>query len=142
MQGALEKIGSLCEFLTTSKIPVRLQSKDDIDAFWKAFDALQATMKVARVSYLKETTTLLHYLLDTGFDCVKPDSVVMKVAKKIGIVESETGDRNFRAAVRFVQEYCLERQLRPAVVDLYFLIYGGQEEARKFVRPRFYERLN
>lgn len=136
----IRRIGSLSSLLTKSKIPDRLYSKTDIDLFWSGFDNLQLCLKKAKVSYLKETTTLLHYLLDTGFDCVKPDLVVMKVAKKIGIVESDKGDRNFRSAVRTLQEYCIDRQIRPSVIDLYFLIDEGQKEAKKLVHPDYYKR--
>lgn len=136
----IKKIGSLASLLTKSEIPTTLQSETDIELFWRGFDRLQLSMKKAKVSYLKETTTLLHYLLATGFDCVKPDLVVMKVAQKIGIVDGKKGDKNFRKAVRFLQEYCLQRGIRPAIIDLYFLIDEGQREAKRFVHPDFYTR--
>lgn len=138
----IKKIGSLSSLLTNSQIPVRLHSQNDIDFFWSGFDILQTNLKRAKVSYLKETTTLLHYLLDAGFDCVKPDLVVMKVAQRIGIVESNKGDKNFRIAVRFLQEYCVARQMRPSVIDFYLLIDGGQKEMKKLVHPDFYARQN
>jgi hypothetical protein len=136
----IRRIGSLSSLLSNSQIPIRLHTKNDIDRFWNGFDILQTSLKTFKVSYLKETTTLLHYLLDTGFDCVKPDLVVMKVAKNIGIVESDKGDKNFRIAVRFLQEYCLNRQIRPSIIDLYLLIDGGQKEMKKLVHPNFYKR--
>ncbi len=138
----IRKIGSLSKLLTESEIPTRLNSKLDIDEFWKGFDKLQNTLKSHKVSYLRETTTLLHYLLDTGYDCAKPDLVVMKVAKKIGIVDNDKGDKNFRKAVRFLQEYSLDRNLRPSIVDLYFLIDEGQKQARRFVSDDYYTKLS
>ena len=76
----------------------------------------------------------------TGYDCVKPDLVVMKVAKKLNIVDNVLGDKNFRKTVRFIQEYSIDRKIRPSVVDFYFLIDEGQMGARKFVKPEFYQK--
>lgn len=64
----------------------------------------------------------------------------MKVANKLNIVESVTGDKNFRKTVRFIQEYAIDRKIRPSVVDFYFLIDEGQMGARKFVEENFYEK--
>lgn len=136
------KIGSLSLLLTQSEIPKSLKSKNDIEKFWKGFDTLQRKLEQFKISYLKETTTLLHYLLDTGYDCAKPDSVVMKVAQKIGIVDSNKGDTNFRKTVRTIQEYCVDRKLRPSIVDLYFLIEEEQKAAKKYVRSDFYNQTN
>ena len=66
----------------------------------------------------------------------------MKVAKKLKIVELETGDKNFRRAVRVIQEYSLDRKIRPSVVDLYFLIDEGQLGAKKYVTSDFYGKTN
>ena len=68
-----------------------------------------------------------------------PDLVVMKVAKKIKIVDEVTGDKNFRKAVRVIQEYSLERNVRPTIVDFYFLIDEKQRGAIKFVKEEFYK---
>lgn len=65
----IRKIGSLSLLLTQSEIPNSIKSKNDIEIFWKGFDILQSNLEQFKVSYLKETTTLLHYLLDTGYDC-------------------------------------------------------------------------
>jgi hypothetical protein len=78
--------------------------------------------------------------LAVGYDCVKPDLVVMKVAKKLNIVDNETGDKNLRKTVRFIQEYSVDRKIRPSIIDLYFLIDEGQMGAKKFVRQDFYDK--
>lgn len=62
----------------------------------------------------------------------------MKVSKKLQIVELETGDRNFRKAVKAIQEYCIDRKIRPSIVYFYFLIDEGRMGARKFVTKAFY----
>lgn len=71
---------------------------------------------------------------------MKPDLVVIKVAKKLNIVDNETGDKNFRKTVRFIQEYSVDRKIRPSIVDFYFLIDKGQMGAKKFVNPDFYKK--
>ena len=129
----IKNVGSLASLLTQSKIPISLKSKNDIEQFWNGFDTLQSRLKEFKISYLQGTTTLLHYLLDVGYDCAKPDSVVMGVAQKIGIVDSDKGDANFRKAIITMQDYCVDRKLRPSVLDLYFLIDGGQKAAQKYV---------
>lgn len=92
-----------------------------------------------KVPFFRSTTSLLHFLLDTGYDCVKPDLVVMKVAKKIGIVEDENGEKNLIQTVRAIQEYSLYKGIRPSIIDLYFLIDEGQLGAVKFVEKEFYK---
>ncbi len=44
---------------------------------------LLKVMKNHKVSFFGSNTSLLHLLLEIGYDCAKPDLVVMKVAKKI-----------------------------------------------------------
>jgi hypothetical protein len=75
-----------------------------------------------------------------GYDCVKPDLVVMKVSKKIGIVDEEKAEKNLIKTVRVIQEYSIERKIKPAVIDLYFLIDEGQLDAKKYVESTFYKR--
>lgn len=134
----IKTYGSLAALLTQANIPKRISSTDDIEKFWKGFKILQTNLKERDIPFLQSTTTLLHYLLDTGYDCIKPDLVVMKVAAKIGIVERETGDANFRKTVKIVQHYSLSREIRPSIVDLYFLIDEKQKAAVEYVRPEFY----
>ncbi len=95
-------------------------------------------METEKIPFFKCTTSLLHFLLSIGYDCIKPDIIVMMVAKKGNIVPSETGDGNRRKVVRDIQLYSVDRQIRPSVVDLYFLIYGGQTGVTHLVHPWFY----
>ena len=62
----------------------------------------------------------------------------MKVAEKIGIVGKESVDKNLIQTVRTIQEYSIDRKIRPSVIDLYFLIDEGQLGAKKFVKDEFY----
>lgn len=136
----IKTIGSFSNLLTETQIPKEIKTKEDIDKFWLGFHDLRKVMEKHKVPFFRSTTSLLHFLLETGYDCIKPDLVVMKVAKKIGIVENESGDENLIKTVRLVQEYSIERKIRPSIVDLYFLIDEGQLGAKKFVRNEFYNK--
>jgi 3-methyladenine DNA glycosylase Tag len=134
----IKKIGSFNKLLTETEIPKIIKTENDIDDFWVGFKTLKKIMEVNKVPFFRSTTSLLHFLLETGYDCVKPDLVIMKVAKKIGIVENESGDKNLVQTVRTIQEYSIDRKIRPSVIDLYFLIDEGQLGAKKFVKDDFY----
>jgi len=138
----IKKIGSFADILNQTNIPTTIRTENDIEIFWLGFDKLLATLKNNKIPFFQSTTSLLHFLLDIGYDCVKPDLVVMKVAKKLNIVDNETGDKNFRKTVRFIQEYSVDRKLRPSIIDFYFLIDEGQMGAKKFVKPDFYKKRN
>ena len=136
----IKNIGSFTEILNSNQIPKTINNESDILQFWTGFDQLLKILKYNKIPFFQSTTSLLHLLLDLGYDCVKPDLVVMKVAKKLKIVDSVVGDKNFRITVRFIQEYAVHRKIRPSVVDFYFLIDEGQMGARKFVTEDFYKR--
>lgn len=112
--------------MNDSNISKEIKNEQDIEKFWFGFDILLKTLKENKISFFQSTTSLLHFLLDSGYDCVKPDLVVMKVAKKLNFVETESGDKNFRKAVRAIQEYSINRNTRPTIIDFYFLIDEGQ----------------
>jgi len=138
----INRIGSFSKLLMKTEIPKRIRSNEDIDKFWIGFKKLQSVMEENKIPFFRSTTSLLHFLLHIGYDCNKPDLVVMKVAKNIGIVNSETGENNLIKTVRTIQEYALSREIRPAIVDYYFLIEGGQNGIKRFVTQDFYEMNN
>ncbi|MBI2852523.1 MAG: DNA-3-methyladenine glycosylase I [Chloroflexi bacterium] len=130
--------GSFIELLERTRIPLILRSESDIERFWQGFNDLLHTMNRVEMPFFGRVTSLLHFLLTVGYDCVKPDMIVMKVAKMGNMVTSETGDKNLRKVVRDIQLYSVARQIRPSVVDLYFLIYGGQTGVKYLVDPSFW----
>ena len=136
----IKRMGSFNALLTETEIPKEIKTEKDIDQFWIGFNKLKKTMEEYKVPFFRSTTSLLHFLLETGYDCVKPDLVVMRVSKKIGIVNKESGETNLIETVRTIQEYSLERKIRPSIVDLYFLVEEGQRGAKKFVEDDFYKR--
>lgn len=136
----MKEIGSFAKMINEINIPKPIRNERDVESFWTGFDSLLANLEKHKIPFFQSTTSLLHFLLDIGYDCVKPDLVVMKVVKKLGIVDSEMGNKNFRKAVKFIQLYSLDRQIRPSVVDFYFLIDEGQMGAKKFVTTDFYKK--
>ncbi len=135
----MKSIGDFSALLADTGIPKKIKNSDDITLFWTGFKKLQKIMEMNKVPFFRSTTSLLHLLMHLGYDCIKPDLVVMKVAKKIGIVERETGNKNLIQTVRIVQEYSIIKKIRPPIVDLYFLIDEAQLGAMKFVDSSFYE---
>lgn len=120
-------------------IPINLKSRNDVEIFWEKFNVLKAELKGVNMPFFKQSTSLLHFLLHIGYDCIKPDVIIMKVAKELGIVSSNSEKEKLQV-VRFVQLYSISRRMRPSIVDFYLLIYGGQRWAKQFVHPSFYER--
>ena len=137
----INSIGSFNKLLLKTDIPREIKNESDIENFWTGFTKLKKIMEENKIPFFRSTTSLLHFLLHVGYDCIKPDLVVMKVAKKIGIVEKESGDKNLIRTVRTIQEYSIYKNLRPSIVDFYFLIDEGQFGTRKFVKKDFYERM-
>lgn len=125
--------------ITRYKIPPELTCDTDIDRFWHQFDLIIADYQMQSMPHFKNMTTLLHLLLHLGFPCIKPDLIIMKVAASIGIVEERNNHNTYRPeerkkVVRTIQHYCLERKMKPAALDLYFLIFGGQKDSVKYAK--------
>lgn len=122
--------GSFAHMIGSVDIPAGLNTLADVDLFWTKFSLLQSKMREAQFPYFQRTTSLLHLLLSFGFPCVKPDSVVLQVARDIGI------EGDIISVVKQIQRYSVSRNIPPAVMDFYFLVYGGQTWAEQFLeRP-------
>ena len=134
----IKRIGFFSTIMMKTEIPRQITSEDDITRFWDGFAKLQATLADNKVPFFQSTTSLLHFLLETGYDCIKPDLVVMKVSKKLGIVETDKRDHNLIKTVKTIQQYSLARKIRPNIIDFYFLIEEGQLGSKKYVKPDFY----
>ena len=138
----IQQMGGLSEVIMNNSIPRRVKTSEDIDAFWKGFRDLHKRFQAEKIPFFQSTTSLLHFLMEIGYDCVKPDVVVMKVAKQLQIINDVDGVKNLRKVVQTIQHYSVSRGIRPSVVDLYFLIEGGQLGAKEFVRKKFYDKHN
>ncbi len=129
---------SIETFFDNYNLPKELATEDDINRFWQQYDYLLAGFIVMDMPYFKNDTALLHLLLYLGFPCIKPDLIVMKVAAAIGLIDSRKDYtlcslKERKSVVRTVQEYCCSRKIKPEVMDLYLLIFGGQNYARRYV---------
>ncbi|HIG29794.1 MAG TPA: hypothetical protein EYQ50_19145 [Verrucomicrobiales bacterium] len=124
-------------YLKSFRIPRRLRLRKDIDIFWERFDHLQKDLHEREMPFFRSTTSLLQLLLDLDFDSVKPDLIVMRLARRIGIIECETGETQLRMAVRKIQEFSVLRKIRAPVIDLQILAFGGQTGSRELLENRF-----
>jgi hypothetical protein len=129
--------GSFANYLEVFQIPRRLRSPNDLDQFWIRFDLLRADLCRRQMPFFGSTISLLQLLVDLDFDSVKPDLIVVRFARRIGLVEKETGERVFRTAARAIQTYAIDRGLRARAVDLMVLAFGGQTGARDLLVERF-----
>jgi hypothetical protein len=110
----IKKMEPFVNILNQVNIPKVISNQRDIESFWIGFDQLLEKMKTNKIPFFQSTTSLLHLLMDIGYDCVKPDLVVMKVSKRLQIVDNEKGDTNFISTVRLIQEYSIDRKIRPS----------------------------
>jgi hypothetical protein len=141
-----ENHGSFMAYLKTVGLPNAIASESDILAFWDGFTRVRAYLLALDFPYFKNFTSLCHLLKDLGFDCAKPDLVVMRAAVGLGIVPPLTSgkvgtthaEHDLRKAVETIQRYAVARNLRASVVDFYFLIYGRQTDAVRFVKSEYY----
>ena len=111
-----DKYGSFKTLL--SDIPKGLKSKTDVESFWKGFNDLKKIMGDVKMPFFRSSTSLLHLLLHIGFPCIKPDLIVMRVAKKIGIVDFEKGERNLLQSVKVIQLYSVDKDIKPRLKRL------------------------
>ena len=75
--------------------------------------------------FFRHTTSLLQLLLDLDHDAIKPDLIVMRLCRRLGIASKEVGDKHFRHAVRFLQEYTVQRKISARALDWALLAFGG-----------------
>jgi hypothetical protein len=139
---------SFMTYLRASKIPVGIQSQSDIDIFWKEFDFVQHYLQQMQMPFFNNLTSLCHLLMGLGYACIKPDSVIMGTAVKLGIVSPGSNpekptynDAKRREVVKTMQTYCLSRNFNILVLDGYLLIHGGQTGAKELVKPLFYRQV-
>ena len=137
LKGIIRDCGSFATYLEGFQIPRRIRSTAHLEKFWQRFNALQSDLRRRAMPFFRSTTSLLQLLLDLDYDSVKPDLIVMRLARRIGIVDRETGDRAFRQCVRFLQEYSIANVCRAAELDLALLAFGGQSGAAQLLAEKF-----
>jgi hypothetical protein len=135
--------GSFMHFIEKQRFPLKADSTNNQRLFWESFDNARSYLVGIGCPFFAEFTSLCHLLEFLGFDCAKPDSVVMGVAERLEIIGKATrkGQRSLKErkkVIQIMQMYSVHKNTKTPVVDLYFLIYGGQTDAKKFVTPSFY----
>ena len=137
LNGIIRDCDSFAAYLEGFQIPRRVRNATHLEDFWQRFNALQSDLRRREMPFFRSTTSLLQLLLDLDYDSVKPDLIVMRLARRIGIVDRETGERAFRQCVRFLQEYSITNACRAAELDLALLAFGGQSGARQLLTRNF-----
>jgi len=137
LNAIIREHGSFAGYLKRFEIPRRICSTVELDAFWRRFDELQGDFRRRKMPFFRSTTSLLQLLLDLDFDSVKPDLIVMRLARRIGIVVRETGDSTFRRCVRLLQAYSIRESCRASEIDIALLAFGGQTGASRLLTQRF-----
>ncbi len=145
-----DRHGSLMGYLRSVGLPSAVKSRLDIQAFWEGFSRAKAHFREVDFPYFRNFTSLCHLLMDQGFDCAKPDLAVMSAAVDLGIVPppprqkknpqrtSAHPEQSLRKTAETIQEYAVAHVIRVPVMDLYFLVKGGQSGARKYVQDSYY----
>jgi hypothetical protein len=141
---------SFMHFIRDAGLPVVIRSEADVVAFWEGFEKVQTKLLQLRFPYITNFTSLCHLLMMLGFDCAKPDLVVMRAAVNLGVVpppqkqkknpdkDRAHSEESLRDVVRTIQSYALSRKTRAPVTDLYFLIHGGQSDSIGLVGRGYY----
>lgn len=137
LNGIKRDHGSFARYLQGFQIPQRIRTAEHLDQFWAQFNALRQDLQHREMPFFRSTTSLLQLLLDLDFDSVKPDLIVMRLARRLGIVARETGDRALRQCVRFLQEYSIKNSCRAAELDWALLAFGGQSGAGQSLTQKF-----
>lgn len=132
-----KEYGSFARYIRSFDIPRRIRKQKDMEIFWERFDVLRRDLRAREMPFFRQTTSLLQLFLDLDFDVIKPDLIIMRLARRIGLVERETGEKHLRQAVRSVQEYSIKRRVRALSMDWYMLSFGGQTEAGRTLKAHF-----
>lgn len=93
-------------------------------------------LRAADMPFVRAMPSLLHLLLNFGFDCAKPDSVVRRMAEDAGLLGEPQGDAELWQLVEVIQRYSVARDVRPGDVDFHCLVAGNQRWARQFIQPK------
>jgi hypothetical protein len=113
----------------------------DIDCFWARFAKLRRQLASAGIPFLSSATSLLHKVLEAGYDRTKPDSIVMQVAVALGMAPQwRGGKRNLKGAIRLMQGYALHARLPRQRGRCVFLIAGCQSGMRHLVNETYYRK--
>jgi len=73
--------------------------------------------------------TVYHFLTDIGFNVLKPDRVILRIFKRLGLIESE---KQLLKAVVIGRQIAKETELPIRYIDIILVKYGQQGESKEF----------
>ena len=74
-------------------------------------------------------TTVYHFLTDIGFNVLKPDRVLLRIFKRLGLIDSE---KQLLKTVVHGQKFAKATGLPIRYIDIIFVKYGQQGESKEF----------
>ncbi len=77
-----------------------------------------------RFDYLGEIT-VYHFLMDIGLDVMKPDRVLVRIFKRLGLIENE---KQFLKTVIQARKFAAATKYSIRYIDIIFVTYGQQGE--------------
>jgi len=123
--------------LIANHVPTYIKKIDDVEMFWLTLKKVEKKLKKMHLSGMQSVTSQLHFLMELGYDCVKPDRIVMDVAQELGMVGASRENADLIRVARLLQIFALNMEVRPAILDMYFLIQGGHTDAKNWTTPDF-----
>jgi DNA-3-methyladenine glycosylase I len=74
-------------------------------------------------------TTVFHFLTDLGFNVLKPDRVIARIFKRLGLIESE---QQLLKTVIIGRKFASATELPIRYIDVIFVKYGQQGKSEEF----------
>lgn len=112
---------------------------DKYGSFEKYLDIFEANSTLDNIILLKEEleyrfdylggTTVFHFLTDIGFNVLKPDRVILRIFKRLGLIDS---DKQLLKAVVQGRLFAKSTGLPIRYIDIIFVKYGQQGESDMF----------
>lgn len=108
-------------------------------SFQKYLDSFDANSSLDNLILLKEelkykfyflgNITVYHFLTDLGFNVLKPDRVILRIFKRLGLIESE---KQLLKTVIQGRKFSEKTGLPIRYIDIIFVKYGQKGESNRF----------
>ncbi len=108
-------------------------------SFQNYIDSFDAQSSFENLIFLKEElefrfdylggVTVYHFLTDIGFNVLKPDRVILRIFKRLGLIENE---KQLLKAIVLGQLFSKHTEIPIRYIDIIFVKYGQQGESEKF----------
>src|SRR5690606_27611215 len=112
---------------------------DEHGSFQNYLDSFDANSSFDNLVLLKEEleyrfdylggTTVYHFLTDLGYNVLKPDRVLLRIFKRLGLIESE---KQLLKTVVHGRQFSKATGLPIRYIDIIFVKYGQQGESNMF----------